>query len=30
MKRKILGLLVLGIAFVPWASGAMTSGPDIH
>jgi hypothetical protein len=30
MKRKILGLLVLGIAFVPLASGAMASGPDIH
>ena len=30
MKRKILGLLVLGIALVPFASSAMTTGPDIH
>jgi hypothetical protein len=30
MKRKVLGLLVLGIALVPFASGAMTTGPDIN
>src|SRR6267143_1605818 len=30
MKRKILGLLVLGIALVPFASSAMTTGPDIN
>src|SRR6266480_3204524 len=30
MKRSILGLLVLGIALVPFASRAMTTGPDIN
>src|SRR6266849_2068487 len=30
MKRKILGLLVLGIALVPFASSAMTTGPYIN
>src|SRR5438445_10001606 len=30
MKRKVLGLLVLGIALVPFASSAMTTGPDIN
>src|SRR5207253_2613817 len=30
MKRKILGLLVLGIALVPFASSAMTTGPNIN
>src|SRR5262245_7208577 len=30
MKRKILGLLVLGIALVPFASSAITTGPDIN
>ncbi len=30
MKRKILGLLVLGIALVPFASSAMTTGPHIN
>src|SRR5437016_12076831 len=30
MKRKILGLLILGIALVPFASSAMTTGPDIN
>ena len=30
MKRKILGLLVLGIALVPLASSAMTTGPEIN
>src|SRR5437016_8899777 len=30
MKRKILGLLVLGIALVPFAPSAMTTGPQIN
>src|SRR5262245_48692448 len=30
MKRKILGLLVLSIALVPFASSAMTTGPYIN
>src|SRR5438105_11454800 len=30
MKRKILDLLVLGIALVPFASSAMTTGPHIN
>src|SRR5438270_14054448 len=30
MKRKILGLLILGIALVPFASSAMTTGPNIN
>src|SRR5437762_11929267 len=30
MKRKILDLLVLGIALVPFASSAMTTGPNIN
>src|SRR6266576_744775 len=30
MKRKILGLLGLGIALVSFASSAMTTGPDIN
>src|SRR5881392_39867 len=30
MKRKILGLLVIGIALVPFASSAMTTGPYIN
>src|SRR2546421_552692 len=30
MKRKMLDLLVLGIALVPFASSAMTTGPDIN
>src|SRR5256886_6373426 len=30
MKRKILGLLVLGIALVPFASSAMTTDPYIN
>src|SRR5213083_2218637 len=30
MKRRILGLLVLGIALVPFASRAITTGPDIN
>ena len=30
MKRKLLGLLVLGIALVPFASSAMTTGPYIN
>src|SRR5437667_5635606 len=30
MKRKTLGLLVLGIAFVPFASSAMTTDPHIN
>src|SRR5437660_6281408 len=30
MKRKILGLLVLGIALLPVASSAMTTGPYIN
>ena len=30
MKRKILGLLLLGIASVPFASSAMTTGPYIN
>src|SRR2546430_1004133 len=30
MKRKILGLLVLGIALVPFASSEMTTGPHIN
>src|SRR2546430_15280534 len=30
MKRKLLGLLLLGIASVPFASSAMTTGPDIN
>src|SRR5258707_800786 len=30
MKRKILGLLVLGIALVPFASSAITTGPNIN
>src|SRR5437667_2336843 len=30
MKGKILGLLVLGIALVPFASSAMTTGPHIN
>src|SRR5438046_5248677 len=30
MKRKLLGLLVLGIALVRFASSAMTTGPYIN
>src|SRR5256886_13302314 len=30
MKRKLLGLLLLGIASVPFASSAMTTGPYIN
>ena len=30
MKRKILGLLVLGIGLDPFASNAMTAGPGIN
>src|SRR2546423_13398597 len=30
MKRKILDLLVLDIALVPFASSAMTTGPNIN
>src|SRR3954449_5401040 len=30
MKRKMLGSLVLGIALVPFASSAMTTGPNIN
>jgi len=30
MKRKILGLLVLGIALVPFAPSALTTGPYIN
>src|SRR5436305_6778859 len=30
MKRKLLGLLVLGIALIRFASSAMTTGPDIN
>jgi hypothetical protein len=30
MKGKILGLLVLGFALIPFASSPMTTGPDIN
>src|SRR5438105_4597770 len=30
MKRKIFGLLLLGIALVPFASSMMTTGPHIN